>query len=613
LLSFVTAAAMGLGVFSLAALGLGLAGWLNRTTAFGLLSAGLIAGAVALVLSGAWRERETFIRSSSDWLREPAGWGWLWLVVVPFLAIAVVGAMVPPGLLWGDDEPNGYDVVEYHLQIPREWYESGRVVPLRHNVFSYFPFNVEMHYLLAMNLCGGPRAGMYLAQLMHVAFLALTILAVYGFALPLTPSAPSRAGPTIAAVAAATVPWMTQLAAIAYNEGGLLLFGTLATGWAFLATLNPRRRAARFPVAGLMAGFAAGSKLTGVPLVMLAVGAVAGAAVIVSGLGRRRERATSETGDPPVGLTLRLAGVALFFACGLLSFSPWLIRNQVWAGNPLFPEAPVLGTAHFTPQQVERWKAAHSPRADQRPVGVRLRAAWREIVAKWQYGYLFVPLVCLSAVLAWRRPAARMLLGLLLIFTIFWLGFTHLQSRFFILAVPVGALIVAQVNWGRRIAVPAVAVVVMAGIGGAFLHPRIMSKLYEPPTGAVALLGVEQLDNVMTPPAYDDIPDDAVVILVGDATAFRYPVPTERLAYRTVFDVDTSDGSDLVTAWARTEAPPPPGPRWLLIDPGELRRFAGLHPMIPFGYLHVPPPPPDVMEHGQPYAVPAGEILDAAR
>ena len=36
-----------------------------------------------------------------------------------------VRRLVPPGLLWGD-EPNGYDVVEYHLQVPRKWYEAGR-------------------------------------------------------------------------------------------------------------------------------------------------------------------------------------------------------------------------------------------------------------------------------------------------------------------------------------------------------------------------------------------------------------------------------------------------------------------------------------------------------
>ena len=48
--------------------------------------------------------------------------------------------------------------------------------------FLIFPFNVEMHYLLAMHLRGGPWAGMYLAQLMHLSYVVLAVLAVYAFA-----------------------------------------------------------------------------------------------------------------------------------------------------------------------------------------------------------------------------------------------------------------------------------------------------------------------------------------------------------------------------------------------------------------------------------------------
>ncbi len=101
----------------------------------------------------------------TPWLAEPAGWGFAWIATAAVAGVVMLAAFFPPGVLWGD-EPNGYDVVEYHLQVPREWYEAGRIIPLHHNVFSYFPFNVEMQYLLAMDLHGawGPWAGMYLAQ-----------------------------------------------------------------------------------------------------------------------------------------------------------------------------------------------------------------------------------------------------------------------------------------------------------------------------------------------------------------------------------------------------------------------------------------------------------------
>ena len=75
-----------------------------------------------------------------------------WLAM-PFLGLSTLAATVPPGPLW-QDEPAGYDVSEYHLQVPREWYQAGRITPLQHNVFSYMPMNVEVHDLLARHRRG---------------------------------------------------------------------------------------------------------------------------------------------------------------------------------------------------------------------------------------------------------------------------------------------------------------------------------------------------------------------------------------------------------------------------------------------------------------------------
>ena len=307
-------------------LGLGLLGGLNRTTAIALLAAGATAAprhSPFIAAGGSRRGRRRKrkrreIRRTRQARREkhrssnpsllgpaPAGWGWAWLAVVPFLTIAVVGTMVTPGLLWKPQEPLGYDVVEYHLQVPREWYEAGKIVPLRHNVFSLFPFGVEVHYLLAMHLGGGPWAGMYLAQLMHLGLIVLLVLAVYAFARRL---APSPASATVAGVAAATIPWLTQLAAIAYNEGGFLLYSTLAVGWAARGVIEPEGRIACFVLGGASAGLACGAKLTavpeilvGVPLVCLAVGAGLPALRRVAGRrrGPREEDAARGFADPP--------------------------------------------------------------------------------------------------------------------------------------------------------------------------------------------------------------------------------------------------------------------------------------------------------------------------
>ena len=138
---------------SLITLLLGLIGLLNQITAIALIAIGLVALAAHLA-----RSKKVF-DSLTNWRSAPAGSRWFLLLAIPPMAMMTVAAMLPPYLLWTPDEPHGYDAVEYHLQVPREWYEAGRIVPLHHNVFSYLPFNVEMHYLLAMHLRGGPLGG----------------------------------------------------------------------------------------------------------------------------------------------------------------------------------------------------------------------------------------------------------------------------------------------------------------------------------------------------------------------------------------------------------------------------------------------------------------------
>ncbi len=601
----VTAAALGLGAFSLCTLGLGLVGWLNRGTAIALLAIGVAAGGYRVVRLLRSRGREPARSPQAQSL--PATWAWL--VVVPFAALALVGTMVPPGLLWKPTEPLGYDVVEYHLQAPREWYEAGRVVPLPHNAFSYFPFNVEMHYLLAMHLDGGPWEGMFLAQLMHAAMVALFVAATAAFA---TRFAANRAGAVVAGVAVACVPWLTQLAAIAYNEGGFLLYSTLSLGWALWATIHRTGRARSFALAGAMAGLACGTKLTAVPEVLIG-GPVVSVLVL---LARRLRRSTNELRDDSrlaAGLARRdgsdgapashdqprpawrdLLGPVLWFPlASVLLFAPWLVRNAAWTGNPVFPEgAAVFGKGHFSDVQVERWRRAHSPREDQKPLlrfghdpasgervaQGRLAEGWRQVLANWQFAYALVPLGVLAAGLARRRPVTAFLAGMLLLLTGFWLGFTHLQGRFYLLALPACAILLAQVPWRGRAAVAVFAVVIVAAVPGWLrLHRAVVARLYgEPggPGGVVAVVGGpwagEQNISWVTADTVEGLPPDAPLLLVGDAQAFWYPLPMSRLRYRTVFDADTSGGRGVWEAWGVGRGRPG---EWVAVAPDELERF----------------------------------------
>jgi hypothetical protein len=548
-LHVITEIALGLGVMSLLTLGLGLAGWLNHHVAAGILIAGF-------GLSVIWLSRcdKTAIRG---WMSEPAGWHCIWIVAMVPLAMSVVGALLPPGLLWGD-EPNGYDVVEYHFQIPRQWFEAGRITPLSENVFSYFPQGMEMHYLMAMEARNGPWAGMYAAQLMHVAMCALAVAAVG-----------SIAG-TLAGVIMAVTPWISLLAPVGYVEGAVLLYGALAVGWAMRSLTSPspgtpgegrgggssasvRKSPPPFPspgvpgegkiqpmlIAGAMAGFACGVKLTDVPMLLFAI------PIAMLAVDR----------------TAWLKKSAVFIAIGLIVFSPWLIRNLLWTGNPIFPEAThFFGHGNFSAIQVERWREAYLPTTG------RLSALGTQIIWDNRYGLMLFPTAIFLAALRFGLPRVRFLFAMLAILAAIWLGFTHLQSRFFVLAIPISAMLLAEAEWRWRpvgmiglICFLLVCQIVI--VGGRLDH-------YLSDLGGVHILGVENLAGIAGPDP-TTLPSDTHIDLVGDARAFLYPYPSSRLSYRTVFDAGSS--GNVIQDW--TGRPDIPPHHLLVIDPAELSRL----------------------------------------
>jgi len=608
LLGTATASAIGLGMMSLVILLTGLAGLLSAVTGWLLIGVGLLAGLAWIVR---WRKRTNAQepRPADDAVFNR--WRWLWLAVAPALALALAAAYVAPGLLWKPEEPHGYDVVEYHFQIPREWHDSGRIEPLAHNVFSYFPFAVEMHYLLAMHLRGGAWDGIYLAQLMHVGMVALSVLAAYAIACKL---AHGRGQAVLAAVAGGTVPWLMQLAPLGFNEGGLLLYGTLAMGWVAIrlapaaalegpgagppAADGEKDGSYRsFAMAGLCAGFGCGVKLTAVPLLLLAI-----PAVVAALMARRAPRQS-------------LATCAIFVAAGLLVFSPWLVRNVAWTGNPVFPEGRALfGNEPFSEVQADRWQQAHAAQPAQQPIARRLAALGSEVLFNWQFGWLLPPLTIVALAVGWRITVGRLLIGLLAIQTAVWLGLTHLQGRFFVLAIPVGIFAIAAAPWevvGRpriTLAVLAVLIVGASGFSWYQVHRRLAYKLYEDRgTGISVALGQTDVSWI-THDAIAGFPQDdpsTRLLLVGDAQAFWYPVPAGRLRYRTIFDLDTSGGRSLLDAFD------PAGLRhdgktWLLVTPTELERYQNTYqplPPIPDAWRQSPQ-----WQDGRPFLIPPTAI-----
>ena len=574
-----TAGGLGLGLFSLVGLGLGLAGALNRPVALAFPIIGY-----GLLITDLWRRGvvQSWHRSRVvGWLRRPAGAAWVWGVPAVSLTMAVVAAGVLPGVLWKPLDPHPYDVTSYHLEVPREWYAAGRIARLDHNLFSCFPMNAEVQSLLLMHASGaGPLApwrAMYAAQFVSVGYTLLMLLAVAGATDQRVPLRGDRYAGAIAAAVAAAVPWVVMLAGVAYVESALLLYTALTVAWTMRAT-EPSGSAAGsstvrvLAVAGVFAGLAAGVKITAVPMLVLAVPIATAAARAMPW----RRWATAS---------------AVFGLVAMLVVAPWLVRTAVWThGNPVWPVGmSTLGAGGFSPAKVERFRVAHSPQPAQRSLSGRAGVLWRDVVDHWQYGYVLLPAAAVALALRWRDRQTAVLAVVAGVTFVVWVGFTHLLPRFLVPLVPVAAIAVGRASAGRRWPACVAVAVVMAAVGwvgtgwAGGSSPGVGPTLAEwtRPDERAGLFGPVDLTAMAVDATAltDAIATGKQVALVGDAQAFFFQVPTDHLHYRTVFDLP-ADAPGPVAAWAGPAAVGN-ADYLLIINPAEIARLHATYVATP--------------------------------
>jgi len=500
-------ASLGLGVTSLFVLSLGLAGVLQRAVWLGVLGMFTVVGIIRL--------RGLFALAANEKADEPSAGHqtqlnappWLWLVLVPFLILALLAAANAPGFIWAE-EGNGYDVLEYHLQMPKEYFQAGRIAYAPHNVYANFPMNVEMLYLLAMIVHSEVYDLGTTANMIHLILGALTVYSVWVVGREWSP----RAG-QVSAIAMGTVGWLGYLSGLPYVELGMLFFSATAVAALLRAIARPAHAVSRgwLALSGVCSGFACGCKYTAMPLTAFAI-----PLVTVLWLGGDCRR--------------RVLALSVYLLATAASFAPWLIKNELMTGNPIFPLANGLFHAHppgWGEKQSEQWDRGHSATESNRTLGTRLGALWRQVPA--DADQRFGPAILLLALggLLGRRLARTdlLLLTMLVIQVLVWLFATHLYARF-----TVPFLIPLSILAGRAVLAGCIRrrMWIVGGVlltGGAWnfafaarLHAR------EAPGGAPASLiydgtlpGLEYFAVIN-----HELPTGAKILVIGDARAFYF-------------------------------------------------------------------------------------------
>ena len=600
------AGCLGLAGVSLAMLGFGLLGWMSRwplmivligTTAIEMWFVGATGRIPILpvlfghrpnsrehwqpkaVASGTQDQSPTILNTLARWMP---------LFVAPFVFCLLLGAMSPQ---------TDFDVIEYHLGGPKEWFQQGHIARLPHNVYTSFPFLTEMLLLCGMVLHGGWESGALAGQAVLAGFAPLTALGLYA-------TGKRWFGPTAGCLAALvwlTTPWAYRISIIAYAEGGLAcyLFAALTVGLRIVwggtggrgqesgvrgqsdhdgsdlvpsppsseervrvRGLNGEQTSSleaaedRTPhpnslpskvrgegaglrfvlLSGLLAGSAMACKYTG------AVSVVAPLAVMIA----LRAAFASE----PLAARSRKGFVelALFGAGVLVAVGPWLVKNVVETGNPVYPLAySVFGGEGRDAVMDAQWRSGHAAKSygSAAELLTDLFVKLTDVAANndWHSALMF-GLAPIALLASWRRRVWCIWAFIGWQF-LSWFLLTHHIDRFYVPMFPAVALLAgAGAAWlfalprSLLTVVSAWLVVLLVGANVLF-NASVMMNLGGFNAGRTELHTAREMVKSPSQKWLDDelaagrLPREMKVLCVGEAALFHARFP---YVYNTVFD-----------------------------------------------------------------------------
>jgi len=235
--------------------------------------------------------------------------------------------------------------------------------------------------------------------------------------------------------------------------------------------------------------------------------------------------------------TLKLG--MLFAAGTLINIGPWLLKNLVETGNPVYPLLySVFGGHDLTEALNAKWKNGHG----MKPIGLtEFKNSLLDVTmtSDWISPLLFslAPLTFLNR--QHRRLVCWLWIYIAFLFFSWWL-LTHRIDRFWVPMLPVVAILAGiGATWSSKLiwrtgvtaavlfAVLFNLCIVTSGLGGnnAYLDDFAYARKF---TGNLTAPEIEALNQMQLGP-------DQVVLFVGEAKVFNANFP---VIYNTVFDED---------------------------------------------------------------------------
>ena len=207
--------------------------------------------------------------------------------------------------------PTARDALIHHLAIPKLWLKNGGFYEMPWADFSYFPMNIDLLYMIPLYLQKD-----FLANFIHMGFGIATALLIYRYL-------NKRTGPIsglLGVLIFISTPIVFRLSTQAYVDLGLTFFSA-ASIFSFIRYRDGGFKEFKWLLfSSLSMGIALGTKYNALVIWFFLTLWI----VLITVRDTKNQRQALWNG-------------AIYFLISGILFSPWLIKNIMLTGNPLYP------------------------------------------------------------------------------------------------------------------------------------------------------------------------------------------------------------------------------------------------------------------------------------
>jgi len=234
--------------------------------------------------------------------------------VTILILLVLLAAVILSICLLAAVPPVSRDALIHHLAVPKLYLAHGGIYEIPHLDFSYYTMNLDLMYLIPLYFNND-----ILPKYIHFAFALITAVMIYRYL-------SRRLGVQYALLGSLfflTIPVIVRLSTTVYIDLGVVCFLLAAMIYHF-HWIESGFRCKYLFFSALFCGLALGTKYNGL------------LGLFLLGLLGAFAYARYHTGQKH--LTVRTVGWSTgFVLVALIVFSPWMIRNYIWTGNPVYP------------------------------------------------------------------------------------------------------------------------------------------------------------------------------------------------------------------------------------------------------------------------------------